>query len=139
METKKPKKVKEPKPQKSEMELAQAQADRMYRDMQRLQATQSKAAHQKSERTTVDIWKDSDFFFSVVFQSSAQKNKFLEEFSKKFGLGVEGVMANDELLQVINGLKLAEKLGIEIPAEKVGKYPYPNLELSDIALDNEKF
>lgn len=124
--------------QLSEVELARKQAEKMLKDMGRLQATQKGSLDQKKVREGVDLWKDTDFFFSVVFQSSAQKYAFLEAFSKKFGLGIDNAMAGDEVYQIINGLKLAANLGIKIPAEKSVKFPYPNLELAQLALDNNK-
>lgn len=139
LEKTKPKKVKEAKPAVSEMELAERQAQKMMRDMTRLQATQTKSTDQKDVREGVDIWKDTDFFFSVVFQSAGQKYAFLEQFSKMFGLGIDNVRAGDEVFSIFNGLKLAELLKIKIPNEKAPKYVYPNLELKDLALDGEDF
>lgn len=136
---KKPKAPKPPKPIKTEIQLAEEQAARMLRDMNRLQATSNKPIADREVRSGVDIWSDSDFFFSIVFQSAAQKYLFLEFFSKKFGLGIDEVRTGDEKCQILNGLKLAEKLGLNLPSEKSGNFPYPNLELSKLALDGEEF
>lgn len=107
--------------------------------MARLQNTQRKSTDQKEFREGVDQWKDSDFYFSVVFQSAKQKYEFLEFFSKKFGLGLDSVKSNDEIIQVVNGIKLAEKIGLDLKVETSPPYPYPNLELKEMALDNEAF
>ena len=58
---------------KSESELVKEQAARMLKDMDRLQATQKGGVDSKEKVTAVDIWKDSDFYFSVVFQTAKQK------------------------------------------------------------------
>ena len=102
----------------TELDIATKQAEKMLRDMYRVQATQNKSADQKENRSSVDLWKDTDFFFSIVFQSSAQKYTFLEAFSKKFGLGIDNAKSNNEIIQVVNGLKLAKNLDIKIPSEK---------------------
>lgn len=135
----KPKKPKEKKPAPSELELLQKQADRMLRDMNRLQNTQSASGDQKKERSAVDIWKDTDFYFSVVFQSSAQKYQFLEQFSKKFGLGIDNIRNEDEVFSIVNGILLAKILGFKLDLEKAPAYVYPNLELKELSLDGEEF
>lgn len=137
--TKKPKAPKAPKIVMPESVLAERQAQKMMKDMSRLRATQAKSPDQKSVREGVDIWKDTDFYFSVVFQSSAQKYVFLEAFSKMFGLGFDNVRSGDEVFSIFNGLKLAEKLNVKIPDEKMPAYVYPNLALKDLTLDGEEF
>src|SRR5574343_493005 len=141
MKTKKPKapKVQKQKEIIPEHILAERQALRMLKDMERLQATQKLTADQKAQRTNVDLWKDTDFYFSVVFQSSAQKYKFIKEFSQKFDLQVDQVASGDEIFQIFNGLLLAKKLGIQLQVEKIGEFPYPDLELKSMALDGEEF
>jgi len=123
----------------SEMELAEKQAARMYRDMTRLQKTQDGSADKKDERSNVDLWKDTDFFFSVVFKSSAQKYAFMAVFSEMFKLGLEEVRHGDRVYSIFNGIKLAENLNIKIPVENNPEFPYPNLELRELALDGEEF
>lgn len=135
-----PKAPKEKKAAPTEAELVLRQGNKMHSDMMRLQATQTKSADKKEMRTSVDLWKDTDFFVSIVFQSSKQKLKFVEEFSKKFGLGLDTVSAGDEIFQIFNGLILAEKLGIRLePETKTGTHPYPNLELAKLTLDDVEF
>lgn len=111
----------------------------MMKDMNRLQATQKTSPDRKAVREGVDIWKDSDFFFSVVFQSSAQKYTFLEEFSRKFGLGIDTVKSGDEVVQILNGLELASKIGVRLTPEKPGSTPYANLELAALVMDDQKY
>lgn len=139
MTTKKVKPPKAPKIIQTEQQLAEKQAARMLKDMGRLQNTQRTSTDQKSVREGVDIWKDGDFFFSVVFQSAHQKYKFLKEWTEKLKIDPDHIPSNDETLTIINGLVLAEKFGIKIDAEKSGDYPYPNLELKALALDVEEF
>lgn len=123
----------------TEIELAHKQAEKMLRDMTRLQNTQAKSPDQKSVREGVDQWKDTDFYFSVVFQSSTQKYTFLEFLSKKFGLGIDDAKSENHVIQVVNGLIFAEKIGLKLVGEKTGNYPYPDLELKELALDGEEF
>lgn len=130
-------KVKKEKIPVSEKELLEKQAARMLKDMDRLQQTQDPS--KKTSTTAVDIWKDTDFYFSVVFQSAQQKYEFLEQFSKKFGLGVDEVKSSDEVFSIVNGIKLSQKLGFNIRLEKKPSYVYPDLELREMALDADEF
>lgn len=123
----------------SEIDLATKQAERMHRDMMRLQKTQNGSADKKDERSNVDLWKDTDFFFSVVFKSAAQKYAFMEKFSEIFKLGLEEVRHGDRVYSIFNGIKLSERLNIKIPVENNPEFPYPNLELRELALDGEEF
>jgi hypothetical protein len=131
------KKVKAEKP--SEMQLVERQAAKMLKDMERVQATNSKSRDQKTEKSSVDIFKDSDFYFSVVFQTSTQKYQFLQSFSKMFQLGIEEILSDDQVIQIINGMKLAKNLKIDLKQEGIKPYPYADLELAQLALDNEVF
>lgn len=135
---KKPRKVK-PKPVVTEEELIMKQAMRMQRDMHRLHNT-GRTTEQKEKISTVDLWRDSDFFFSVVFQTSEQKYAFLKTFSKMFNLELDQIISNNEIVQIVNGLTLAKQMKINIPSP-VGRvdYPYRNLELAEMALDMEEF
>lgn len=136
---KKPKEPKPPKPILTEAELAYRQAEKMQKDMKRVQATNMKSVDQKENIEGVDIWKDSDFYFCVVFQSARQKYTFLEELSKKINLGIDQCRSSDEMIQIINGLEFAKKLGIILQSEKSPNYPYPNLELSKLTLDDQSY
>lgn len=123
----------------SELELAEKQAARMFRDMKRLQKTQDTSSDKKDQRSNVDLWKDTDFFFSVVFKSAAQKYAFMEKFSELFKLGLEEVRHGDRVYSIFNGIKLADNLNIKIPVENNPEFPYPNLEMRELALDSEEF
>lgn len=124
--------MKKPKVKKSETELVQQYAKGiMHRQM-----TRGQADRVIKSGTTVnkDLWLDTDFFFSVVFQSTKQKNSFLEQLVKKFQLSVD----EDDKIQIVNGFKLAEKLGIKLELEKAAEYPVGALELRPFVMDNEK-
>lgn len=93
--------------------------------------------HKREQGTTnKDLWMDTDFFFSVVFQSEAQKYAFLEEFCKKFGVDID--TTSDGQIQVINGMGLANRMGIALKPEVAIEYPYTNLELRPFVLDSEE-
>lgn len=131
METEKVKKTRKPKPQKSESEIVQQYAKGiMHRQVTRGQADR---VIKTGTTTNKDLWLDTDFFFSVCFQSTKQKNAFMDQFVKKFGIAVD---ENDKL-QIINGLKLAEKMGIKLELEKASEYPTGSLDLRPFVLDNE--
>lgn len=77
-----------------------------------------------------DIWFDTDFFFSVVFQSEAQKYAFLK--------AAGWIVDQDEQVQIVNGLELAKKMGIALRPEVALEYPYTDLELRPLVLDSEE-
>jgi hypothetical protein len=126
------------KPKPTELELAERQGQRMLHDMLRVQNTQMKSTDMKEFREGVDVCKDTDFYFCVVFQSSVQKYKFVEAFSKMYDLGLDEVRTANDIFQIFNGLKLAERLQIKLIPERLSAYPYPSLELMPMALDNEE-
>lgn len=127
--------VKEPKVQLSESELVHKEANKIMSQIHRLRDT-TKHSDKKDFVTNTDLWLDSDFFFSIVFQSSQQKYAFLEAFSKMFKVDID--TSKDERIQIINGLKLAESLDIALKQETALQYPYPDLELRKLALDEEQ-
>lgn len=119
------------KQKKSESEIVQQYAKGiMNRQVARGQADR---IIKTGTTTNKDLWLDTDFFFSVCFQSTKQKNAFMEQFLKKFQIEVD---ENDKL-QIINGLKLAEKMGIKLENEKAFSYPVGSLDLRPFVLDNE--
>lgn len=82
-----------------------------------------------STMTSKDLSLDTDFFFSVVFQSQNQKYEFLKKL---------GVPVTENQIQIMNGLELAKLFNIELTLEKSSDYPLPDLELKSLVLDNEK-
>ena len=127
----------QPKVEVSEKDLAQKQAKKMMRDIYRVQRTGKVGAENNVE--TAHIWRDTDFYFSVVFQTSAQKYEFLEQLSKRAKLGIDQIKSGDEVVQIINGIKLAKSLGIELKEYKCNDYVYPDLELAKLILDGEDY
>lgn len=118
------------KVEKSEADIVQQYAKGiMHRQVTRGQADR---VIKTGTTTNKDLWLDTDFFFSVCFQSTKQKNAFMDQFVKKFGIAVD---ENDKL-QIINGVKLAEKMGIKIELEKASDYPTGSLDLRPFVLDN---
>lgn len=91
--------------------------------------------HLKGKTPNKNLWQDPDFFFSVVFESYEQKYKFLDFLIQKFNITAEN---SDEVnIQIINGLKLAESMGLKLEKELPGDYPTGSLELREFILDND--
>lgn len=134
----KEKKPKQPKVALSETELVKRQAKKMLKDIYRVQAS-SVSVDKKTSSEGVHVWKDSDFYFSVVFQSARQKYEFLDAINKKFNLNIENIKTSDDIISIINGLKFAENLNIKLSNEKAADYVYANLELAQLVLDGEEF
>jgi hypothetical protein len=71
-----------------------------------------------------------------VFQSTNQKLEFLE----KWDAFVEGAIGESmdtlKKFQIINGLKLAKALGIDLKEETTKDYPTGNLDLAPYVLDD---
>lgn len=87
------------------------------------------------KKVNKNLWLDQNFYFTAVFQSQEQKHKVLEA----IGLTEEQI---DEAyysgkINIINGIELAKKLGIEIELEEREEYPLPELELLPYVLDTE--
>ena len=93
----------------------------------------------KTESVNKNLWMDTDFFFSVVFESAQQKMEFL----KKSGLikliekADEAFLEGDQV-QIINGIRFAKSMGVELSAESRREYPVGNLDLMPFVLDNEE-
>lgn len=83
----------------------------------------------KESTVNKELWLDTDFFFSVVFQSSEQKYQFIEAMKLE-----HETMAQ---IQIVNGLKLAEKFGIKLKRETAQDHPKIDLDLLPLVLDNE--
>jgi len=140
-EKKKAKKVKTPKRPKvikSEEQLVKEYADKIINGkIARGHYDKRFDWHKRNEgNTNKDLWLDTDFFFSVVFQSSEQKYQFLKQFCEKFNIKVE--TSEDEKIEIVNGVKLAQNLDIAIRKESMLEYPYGDIDLRPFVLDNEK-
>lgn len=70
----------------------------------------------KKEKAQRERDGNSRFWFSVYFQNQDQKNEFLKK------IGATDITAG----QYINGLELAEKLGIELEKKKLN----PNIKIN---------
>lgn len=132
------KKERKPREKKivSEEDLVIKEANRLMTHVENLRDT-TKSSDKKLNVTNTDLWLDSDFYFSVVFQSSQQKYKFLTKLKEMFSLDID--TSDDNRIQIINGLKFGESIGVDFSKEKPLQYPYPDLELRKLALDDDKF
>jgi len=85
----------------------------------------------KNKKTTnKDLWMDTDFYFSVVFQSSKQKMAFLN--------AVKWMIEDGSQIQIVNSLKLADAMNVKLERESMGDSPTGDLDLRPFVLDNEK-
>ncbi len=123
--------MKKEKNKKSEIEIVESYA----RGIMKRQLTRGQADRIIKTGTTTnkDLWLDTDFYFSVVFQSTKQKNQFMDEFLKKFKVEFD----KDDKITIVNGMKLAEKMGIKLEKEKAAEYPIGALDLRPFVMDNE--
>lgn len=125
------------KAKKTETEIVQEYVDRIIKGKASRGHTDKRFDYtKKSDTVNKEMWLDTDFFFSVVFQSSIQKYAFLEALHKKLGVTVENF--DKSQIQIINGLKIAESLGIELKKESALEPPVGNLDLRPYVLDDEK-
>lgn len=85
--------------------------------------------------TNKDLWFDTDFFFSVVFQSEAQKYEFLNHLKEQYGLDFDDNLQ----IQIVNGLEFAKKMGLSLRPEIRLEYPYTDLEIRPLVLDSDEF
>jgi hypothetical protein len=121
------------KPVKTETELVQQYA-KIIMDKQTTRGMLSdKFKDMEKQTPTKNLWQDNDFFFSVVFQSRDQKYRFLDFLHEKFNItsNDNGTMS----IQILNGLKLSEAMGLELKKEVANDYQPCNLELKDLILD----
>lgn len=131
---KKPRNKKEPV---SETETVRKYANGIiHRQITRGHAHKSMQSLGPSKTTNKDLALDTDFFFSIVFQSARQKEQFLKAFCEKFSIGIDAVK---ERVQIMNGMKLAAALQIPVTKEQMDKPPYGSLDLRPYVLDNETF
>jgi hypothetical protein len=121
------------RPKKTEAELVRDYADKVIKG-KIAQGWVGKRFNTIFEGKSVNknLWLDTDFFFSVVFQSSEQKYDFLE----KMNFQVDATWDGSQV-QIVNGIKLAEQFGIQLRLETAAEFPLPNAELLPIVLDYE--
>lgn len=128
--------VKKKKQSKSEGDLVREYADKVINGKRARGHTDKRFEFSKKEGTVnKELWLDTDFFFSVVFQSAEQKYLFLE-FLKNLYPGF--TVDKDDQIQIVNGMKLGQAMGISLPKEPhVRDYPQANLDLLPLVLDTE--
>ncbi len=128
-----PFKEKKPKQEASESELVRRYVNRTiknseYHGRSTLQGRETKTGANKN------LWQDNEFYFSVVFQSLEQKLEFLEKF---LPASVDPELSHRGTIQIVNGLKLAEALGITLKLETRRDYPTADIDLKPFVLDTE--
>lgn len=127
-----PKPPKEPKVEKTSEQLAREYADRIINGKIARGHTDKRFAYTKKDSTVnKEMWIDTDFFFSVVFQSLEQKYEFIKKVAWKTEVD------HDSKIQIVNGLDLAKQMGIELKKETAQDSPYASLDLLPFVLDNE--
>jgi len=83
----------------------------------------------KTDAVNKKTWMDTDFYFSVVFQTSEQKYEFLK--------ALKAPVDEKDRIQIINGLELAKLLNISIKTVTTKEYPTGSVDLMPLVLDNE--
>lgn len=132
---KKEKAPKKPREERTEAQIVAAYAKKI------MEKAKSRNQMPKTHKDMVeftpskDIWQDKDFYFSVVFQSAAQKHKFLAFLGEKFNISTETNFEGSP--RIVNGLVLAKNMGLEIPLERTEEFPLANMDLKDIILDDD--
>lgn len=133
---KKEKPVKAPKVQKTEAEIARQYAEMMIsKHRTRGMITDKFADLKATDKANKDLWMDTDFFFSVVFQSREQKYQFIEFLCAEFDIEFE--FYGEKTIQIINGLILAKAMKCELKKEVAADFPTGNIDLKDFVLDEE--
>jgi hypothetical protein len=131
------KKPRKPKQEKTEEQLVHEYTEKVIRGKLSRGHVDQRFAYTKAETAVnKDMWLDTDFFFSVVFQSADQKYKFLEVMQQMFKFELEDFYGTQ--VQIVNGLKLANAMGIELKKESTREFPYGELDLRPYVLDDEK-
>lgn len=91
----------------------------------------------KKDTVNKGIWMDTDFFFSVVFQSQDQKVEFLKKLNQA---EITEEISEGRVIQIVNGLELAKHLGIELTIyEHREEYPLADMSVAPMVLDTETF
>ena len=141
---KKPKAEKVEKVKKSEREIVEQYALQTMRKYQTRGHGGGTIEAKEGGAVNKDLWLDRDFYFSVVFQSKKQKYAVmaaLEELVRTHTEHKEFELDEPEgsQVQIVNGVRLAQLLGIEIQLETSREYPYGDLDLKPYVLDEEAF
>lgn len=89
------------------------------------------------EKVNKNLWLDSNFYVSVVFESEEQKVDFINQIGVTQEEIAEAIYCGK--VNIINGLVLAKKLNIKLKPEKRDEYPLPELDLLPYVLDTESF
>lgn len=83
-----------------------------------------------------NLWLDTDFYFSVVFQSRAQKFEFLEKWEQSHSAIENEADDSIKRMMIVNGLLLAKALGIQLKEEFSKDYPTASLDTMPFVLDD---
>lgn len=128
-------KIEKQKPKPTEEELVRRYVNRTIRNAQ----YHGRVSDEKynglgyDKPVSKNIWLDTDFYFSVVFQSKRQKLEFMEKWEQMHP-AVDTDLPSK--IQILNGLKLAKALGIELQLEESKPYPTGNIDLFPFIMDN---
>ena len=132
----KPPKIRKEKIVKSESQLVHEYVDRVIGGKVARGHVDDRFAYtRKAGTVNKELWLDTDFFCSIVFQSFEQKYEFLEALAKKTGVIAD--LDDASQIQIVNGMDLARRLGIELKRETRAAYPIPDLELRPFIMDDE--
>lgn len=135
METNTKKSSKKPKQEKSEEQLVREYADKVVKMRQSTGYIDKRFDYSIPKQTTnKELWTDTDFYFSVVFQSSKQKNEFLNQLVEKYKIPVEKDFA-DFSNQIISGLIFAQALGFKLSQEQIEPNVMKDVDLREFILD----
>lgn len=127
----------ERKQPKSEREIVEQYANIIIAKQQTRGTVNLKHHGNLAARTpSKELWQDTDFYFSIVFQSRAQKISFLNQFEDMFDFELDDHIGQN--IQILNGLRLADKMGIKLNKEFAEPYQSGNIELKNIVLDDQK-
>lgn len=127
------------KAEPTESELVHKYVNRIIKNQQyhgRID-TEKFAGLEYEKTVSKNLWLDTNFYFSVVFQSAAQKMEFLEKWEAFSDQLVGESMSSISKLQIVNGLKLAKALNIELKEETTRPYPTGNIDLMPFVLDDQ--
>lgn len=127
------------KPEPTEEELVKKYVNKVIRNQQyHGRVDTDKFSGLEYKAASKNLFLDTDFYFSVVFQSRAQRFEFLEKWEKIHESLVGAPLEDIQSFKIINGLKLAEALGIELTKETTNDYPTAQIDLLPFVLDSEK-
>ena len=121
--------------EKTEEQIVHAYAKRVMDGKAQRGHVDKRFAHSKKSDVNKSLWMDTDFFFSVVFESSEQKYQFLDFIRQKFGIDFETYETAQ--IQIVNGIRFSKSIGMNLKREKAANYPGPPLDLMPYILDDE--